>query len=106
MTAGRCRLVDGKVGGIIVGLHYSKDIWKAMTSEQKAQVLSLCKEKSARRSVKATSTAGSETAPMDVFNQLATLTRAVQSRSILTQRANVGHQAVITAPPTWIWLPG
>jgi hypothetical protein len=58
-TAGKCRLVDGKVVGTIEGLHYSEDIWKAMTSEQKAQVLLLCKEKSARHSVKAMSTAGS-----------------------------------------------
>ena len=80
-TAGKCRLVNRKVVGTITieGLHYSEDIWKAMTSEQKAQVLSLCKEKSARHSVKARSTAGSGTAPTDVSDQLAMLTRAVQS---------------------------
>ena len=72
-------MVDRKVAGTIEGLHYSKDIWKAMTSEQKALVLSLHKEKSAQRSVKATSTARSGTAPMGVSNQLAALTQAVQS---------------------------
>jgi hypothetical protein len=78
-TVGKCHLVDGKVVGTIEGLHYSKDIWKAMTSEQKVQVLSLCKEKSTKHSVRATSTAGSGSPPMDVSDQLATLTRAVQS---------------------------
>jgi len=44
-TAAKCRLVDGKVVGTIKGLHYSEDIWKATTSEQKVQVLSPVKEK-------------------------------------------------------------
>jgi hypothetical protein len=79
MTAGKCHLVDGKVVGTIEGLHYSEDIWKAMASEQKMQVLSLHKEKSAKHSVKAMSTAGSGSAPMDSSDQLATLTRVVQS---------------------------
>ena len=74
MTAGKCRLVDGKVVGTIEGLHNSEDIWKTMTSEQKAQILSLCKEKSVRRSAKVTNTARSGTAPMDMFDQLVTLT--------------------------------
>jgi hypothetical protein len=78
-TAGKCRLVDRKVVGTIKGLHYSEDIWKAMTSEQKAQVLLLCKETSARCSVKATSTAVSGSALMVVSDQLAMLTHAVQS---------------------------
>jgi hypothetical protein len=41
MTAGKCGLVEGKVAGTIEGLHYTKDIWKAITSKQKAQVLLL-----------------------------------------------------------------
>ena len=36
MKAVKCRLVDRKVVGTIKGLHYMEDIWKAMTSEQKA----------------------------------------------------------------------
>jgi hypothetical protein len=34
MTAETCHLVDGIVVGTIKGLHYTEDIWKAMTSEQ------------------------------------------------------------------------
>ena len=79
MTAGKCHLVDGKVVGTIEGLHYMEDIWKAMTSEQKAQVMSFCKDKNARHSVKVMSTAGSGPAPMDISDQLATLPHAVQS---------------------------
>jgi hypothetical protein len=58
-TAEKCRLVDGKMVGTIEGLHYTKDIRKAMTSEQKVQVLWLHKNKSARCAVKVMSTAGS-----------------------------------------------
>ena len=65
--------------GAIEGIHYSIEIWQAMTSEQKVQVLSLCKEKSVRCSVKVTSSVGSGPIPMDISDQLATLTRAVQS---------------------------
>jgi len=78
-TAGKCCLVDRKVVGTIEGLHYMKDLWKAMTTEQKVQVLSLCKGKSAWRSVKVTSTAGSGPVPMDYSDLLATLMRVVQS---------------------------
>ena len=79
MTAGKCHLVDGKVVGTIEGLHFMEFIWKTMTSEQKSQVLSLNKDKSALCSVKVTSTAGSRPILMDVSNQLTTLTRVVQS---------------------------
>jgi hypothetical protein len=66
MTTGKLRLADGKVVGTIEGLHYSEELWKAMTPEQRAQCLSFCKAKSASRTVKAASTAGSGTIPMDV----------------------------------------
>ena len=36
-TTGKLRLADGKVVGTIEGLHYSKELWKAMTSEQRVQ---------------------------------------------------------------------
>ena len=78
-TTGKLRLVDGKVVGTIEGLHYSEELWKAMTSEQRAQCLSLRRSRRDNRTAKATSTAGSGPVPMDVSGQLETLTRAVQS---------------------------
>ena len=78
-TTGKLRLADRKVVGTIEGLHYSEELWKAMTPEQRAQCLSLCKAKSAKHTAKATSTAGSGLVPMDVSNQLGSLMRAVQS---------------------------
>ena len=67
MTAGKCH---GKVVGAVEGIHYTKVIWKAMTSEQKVQVLLLHKNKSTRCTVKATSTVGYGPTLMDVSNQL------------------------------------
>jgi hypothetical protein len=78
-TTGKCHLVDGKVVGTIEGLHYSIEIWQAMTPEQKAQLLLLRKNKGARHAVKVMNTAGSGPIPMDVSDQLETLMRAVQS---------------------------
>ncbi len=57
MTAGQCCLVDGKVVGTIEGLHYTKDIWKAITSEQKVKILLLYKSKSMSPAMKVMSTA-------------------------------------------------
>jgi transposase-like protein len=74
-------LVDRNMEGTIEGLRYSKELWKAMTSEQEVQVLLLCKSKDAMCAVKLSNTAaaGSEPIPMYVSDQLATLTCAVQS---------------------------
>ncbi len=77
--AGKCHLVDRRVVGTVEGLHYGEDLWKAMTLEQKVQVLLLCKEKSTQCSVKATSTAGSGPVPMNITDQFAALICAVQS---------------------------
>jgi hypothetical protein len=92
MTAGKHCLVDGKMVGDIEGLHYTEDILIAMTSEQKVQVLSLCKSKSASHAVKLASTAGSRLAPMDISDQLATLMCVVQS---LDSNREGKHQSLI-----------
>ena len=78
-TTGKCRVVGGKVVGMVEGLHYTDEIWKAMSKEQKAKVAELCKARSNERALKAACTAPAGTIPMDVSDQLQTLTCAVQS---------------------------
>jgi hypothetical protein len=58
--AGKCRVVSGKVVGTVEGLHYSDEIWKAMSPEQKSKVVELRKAKKNERAVRAvsSSTAG------------------------------------------------
>ena len=70
-------MVGDKVVATIEGLHYKEDIWKAMSKEQKDKVVELHKAKSAGRAVKAATTTPAGTVPMDVLDQLHTLTRAV-----------------------------
>ena len=65
--------------GTIEGLHYKEEIWKAMSKEQKDKVVELRKAKSAGCAVKAAATTTAGTIPMDVSDQLQTLTCAVQS---------------------------
>ena len=72
-------MVGNKVVGTIEGLHYKEEIWKAMAEEQKDKVVELHKAKSAGRAVKAATTTTAGTAPMDMSDQLQTLTCAVQS---------------------------
>ena len=72
-------MVGDKVVGTIEGLHYKEEIWKAMSKEQKEKVVELRKARSAGRAVKAASTASAGPVPMDVSDQLQTLTRAAQS---------------------------
>ena len=72
-------MVGDKVVGTIEGLHYKEEIWKAMSKEQREKVVKLRKVKSAGRAVKATTTSTAGPVPMDVSDQLQTLTRAVQS---------------------------
>jgi hypothetical protein len=76
-TAGKCHHLVGKVVVTIECLDCVEDIWKAMTSEQKVQVLSLCKSKSARHTVKVMNNAGPGPTPMDVSDQLATLMHTI-----------------------------
>jgi len=78
-TTGKCRMVGDKVVGTIEGLHYKEEIWKALSKEQKDKVVELRKAKCAGRAVKAATTTPAGTVPMDVSDQLQTLTRAVQS---------------------------
>jgi hypothetical protein len=78
-TAGKCHVVGDKVVGTIEGLHYKEDIWKAMSQEQRDKVVELHKAKSAGRAVKAATMTTAGSVPMDVSDQLQTLTRAVQS---------------------------
>jgi hypothetical protein len=79
-TAGMCRVVGNKVVGTLEGLHYKEDIWKTVSKEQRDKVVELRKAKSAGRAMKATTTTTAGHVPMDVSDQLQTLTRAVQSR--------------------------
>jgi hypothetical protein len=74
---GKCRLVGDKVVGTLEGLHYKEEIWKAMSKEQKEKVLELRKVRGNERAVKAASSTASGTVPMDVSDQLQTLTRVV-----------------------------
>ena len=78
-TAGKCHVVGNKVVGTIEGLHYKEDIWKAMSKEQKDKVVELRKAKSAGSAMKAATTNTAGTIPMDMSDQLQTLTCAVQS---------------------------
>ena len=78
-TAGKCRVVGGKVVGTVEGLHYSDDVWKAMTPEQRSKVVELRKAKKQERDVRAVSSSTAGPVPMDVSDQLQSLTRAVQS---------------------------
>ncbi len=78
-TAGKCRVVGGKVVGTVEGLHYSDDVWKAMTPEQRSRVVELRKAKKQERAVRAVSSSTAGPVPMDVSDQLQSLTRAVQS---------------------------
>ena len=72
-------MVSDKVVGTLEGLHYKEEIWKAMSKEQKDKVVELRKAKSSGRAVKAATTTTAGPVPMDVSDQLQTLTRAVQS---------------------------
>jgi hypothetical protein len=78
-TAGKCHVVGDKVVGTIEGLHYKEEIWKAMSKEQREKVVELRKTKSTGRAVKAATTSTAGPVPMDVSDQLQTLTRAVHS---------------------------
>ena len=78
-TVGKCRVVGGKVVGTIEGLHYTDEVWKAMSSEQKSKVVELRKAKKQGRGVRAVSSSTAGPVPMDVSDQLESLTRAVQS---------------------------
>ena len=84
-------MVGDKVAGTIEGLHYKEEIWKAMSKEQKEKVVELRKAKSAGHAVKATTTATAGTVPMDVSDQLQTLTCAVKS---LDSSRDSGHWSV------------
>ena len=72
-------MVGGKVVGTVEGLHYSDEIWKAMSPEQKSKVVKLRKAKKNERAVRAVSSSTAGPVPMDVSDQLQSLTRAVQS---------------------------
>jgi hypothetical protein len=78
-TAGKCRVVGGNVVGTVEGLHYTDDVWKAMTPEQKSKVVELRQAKKQERAVRAVSSSTAGPIPMDVSDQLQTLMRAVQS---------------------------
>ena len=73
-------MVGGKVVGTMEGLHYSDEIWKAMSKEQKAQVAELRKARKNERAVKAASTAPDDNTQMEVVSDhLENLTHVVQS---------------------------
>ena len=81
-------MVSRKVVGTAEGLHYSGEIWKAMSKEQKAKVAELSKAKHAMEAASSV-TAGPIT--MDVSNQLQMLTCAVKS---LDSSRDSGHRSV------------
>ncbi len=68
-----------KVVGTIEGLHYTDEVWKAMSSEQKSRVVKLRKANKQSRAVRAVSSSTAGPVPMDMSDQLESLTRAVQS---------------------------
>ena len=53
---GKLRLKQGKVVGTIEGLHYEKDIWMAMTKEQRDKAVALHQAKSLQQAAKAATT--------------------------------------------------
>jgi hypothetical protein len=78
-TAGKCRVVGGKVVGTMEGLHYTDDVWKAMTPKQKSKVVELRKAKKQERAMRTVSSSTAGPVPMDVLDQLESLTCAIQS---------------------------
>ena len=73
-------MVGNKLVGTIKGLHYKEEIWKAMSKEQKVQVVELRKARKNERAVKATSTAPADSIQMEVMSdRLENLTHVVQS---------------------------
>ncbi len=65
--------------GTVEGLHYTDEVWRAMSSEQKTRVVELRKANKQNRAVRAVSSSTAGPVPMDVSDQLESLTRAVQS---------------------------
>ena len=71
---------NGKVVGTIEGLHYSLEIWSAMSAEQRRQVLELHQTKPlSGRGVKAATTSGANTRCTAVSDSISQLTCAVKS---------------------------
>ena len=89
-------MVGDKVVGTLEVLHYKEDIWKAMSKEQRGKVVELRKAKSAGCAVKAATTSTAGPVPMDVSDQLQTLTCAVQS---LDSSRDGGRQLTIKPVP-------
>ena len=85
-----------KWGGTIEDLRDKEEIWKAMSKEQKDKVVELHKAKSTGCAVKDASIAPTGTAPIDVSDQLQTLTCAVQS---LDSSRDGGRQSTVTHVP-------
>ena len=99
-TAGKCHVVGGKVVGTVEGRHYTDEIWKAMSKEQKAKVAELHKVQITEHAVKAASSAPAGTAQMEVMSDcLQTLTHAVQS-------LDTGQRTVILIPIDMGTTPG
>ena len=79
-TAGKCRVENGRVVGTIEGLHYTPEIWTAMSDSQRRQVLELRRTTpSSRRGVRAAATARADAQLTAVSDSISQLTRAVKS---------------------------
>ncbi|KAL3786440.1 hypothetical protein HJC23_011021 [Cyclotella cryptica] len=103
-TTGKCHVVGGKVVGTVEGLHYTDEIWKAMSKEQKAKVAELRQARSNERAVKAASTA-----PADVLLIPAEIVDAVQRTVIrvpFDAEPGRGAQAVPMALISWEHMQG
>ena len=90
MTTGKLRLEGGKVVGTIEGLHYEKNIWMAMTKEQRDNAVVLCQAKSSQQAAKAATTTGS-TAPIskvtDKIDKLVCTVKLFDTKSVERSRS-------------------
>ena len=78
-TMGKLHIEGGKVVGTIEGLHYEKNIWMAMTKEQRDKAVVLHQAKSSQRVAKAATTSGSTVPISEVSDKIDKLARAVKS---------------------------
>ena len=79
-TAGKCRVENGRVVGALEGLHYTTEIWTAMSDSQRRQVLELRRTKSSSgHGVRAAATVRADAQLTAVSDSISQLTRAVKS---------------------------
>ena len=79
MTAKKCCLEGGKVVGNLEGLHFDETIWKAMSREQRDNVLLLYQAKSATRTAIVVTTSLTAAPLSEMSDKIELLTRAFKS---------------------------